>query len=161
MRIYRTATERIQSNQESKYIQAKHISAQSNVAAALTRQAAILEAGKIACENAKSMSERILEGKRAARNMRTEIQTSVVEFSQPVLDKLNETLKNKTGEDSNTNVDNNQDKTQKNEGMDNGPEQISSSAENTEHENSNVENNTDSTEDSTPTAAGQQINIII
>lgn len=95
MRIYRTATERIQSNQESKYIQAKHISAQSNVAAALTRQAAILEAGKIACENAKSMSERILEGKRAARNMRTEIQTSVVEFSQPVLDKLNETLKTK------------------------------------------------------------------
>lgn len=62
MKIYRTATERIQSNQESKYIQAKHISAQSNVAAALTRQAAILEAGKIACENAKSMSERILEG---------------------------------------------------------------------------------------------------
>lgn len=75
-------------NEQSRYIKAKHIAAQSDISLMSSRQSAILSAGMAACASAKSMAELILEGKKAARQMDLDMQQSTSEASERNLKEL-------------------------------------------------------------------------
>ena len=76
------------SSEQSRYVKAKQVAAQSAVSVMASRQSSILSAGMAACASAKSMAELVLEGKKAARAMRFDMQQSVSEVSERNLKEL-------------------------------------------------------------------------
>lgn len=82
-------------NEQSRYIKAKHVAAQSDVSLMASRQNAILSAGMAACASAKSMAELVREGKKAARQVGFDMQQSVSETSERNLKELKRRLEKK------------------------------------------------------------------
>lgn len=86
-------------NEQSRYIKAKHVAAQSDVSLMASRQNAILSAGMAACASAKSMAELVREGKKAARQVGFDMQQSVSETSERNLKELKRRLEKKAQKD--------------------------------------------------------------
>ena len=89
--------------EESRYIKALHTSAQARKNISVSRQNSILQAGMAACEALEDRyqgryAERILEGKKAARNMMYEGQTASAEASKRNLDEIKEHIEEKAKE---------------------------------------------------------------
>ena len=88
-------------SEESKYVKAAQVAAQVKKSAAVNRQNSILQAGISACENARTLADRIREGKKAARNMCFEMQISASEASKRNLDEIKENIEEKAEEAAN------------------------------------------------------------
>lgn len=89
--------------EESRYIKALHTSAQARKNISINRQNSILQAGMAACEALEDKyqgryAERILEGKKAARNMMYEGQTATAEASKRNLDEIKDHIEEKAKE---------------------------------------------------------------
>lgn len=83
---------------ESNYLKTMRAVAQARKSLSITRQNSILEAGRAACAAARSMAERILEAKKAGRNMMFEGQTATAEASKRNLDEIKDHIEEKTKE---------------------------------------------------------------
>lgn len=83
------------SSGESRYAAARHLAAQADRQAMSSRQNSILAAGMAACAAAENMSQRILEGKKIARQMGFDMQQSAFETSERNLDELRRRLEEK------------------------------------------------------------------
>lgn len=83
---------------ESNYLKTMRAVAQARKSLSITRQNSILEAGRAACAAARSMAERILEAKKAGRNMMFEGQTATAEASKRNLDEIKEHIEEKAKE---------------------------------------------------------------
>lgn len=89
--------------EESRYIKGLHTSAQARKNISVNRQNSILQAGMAACEALEDKyqgryAERILEGKKAARNMIYEGQTATAEASKRNLDEIKDHIEEKAKE---------------------------------------------------------------
>lgn len=85
---------------ESKYSKAREAAANARGQMS-NRQNSILAAGIAACANAETLAERILEGKKAARRIRMDMQQNVSEKNKEVLDKMKKRVEEKTEEQNN------------------------------------------------------------
>lgn len=83
---------------ESNYLKTMRAVAQARKRLSITRQNSILEAGRAACAAARSMAERILEAKKAGRNMMFEGQTATAEASKRNLDEIKDHIEEKAKE---------------------------------------------------------------
>lgn len=83
---------------ESNYLKTMRAVAQARKSLSITRQNSILEAGRAACAAARSMAERILEAKKAGRNMMFEGQTATAEASKRNLDEIKDHIEEKAKE---------------------------------------------------------------
>lgn len=83
---------------ESNYLKTMRAVAQARKSLSITRQNSILEAGRAACAAARSMAERILEAKKAGRNMMFEGQTASAEASKRNLDEIKDHIEEKARE---------------------------------------------------------------
>ena len=80
---------------ESNYLKTMRAVAQARKSLSITRQNSILEAGRAACAAARSMAERILEAKKAGRNMMFEGQTATAEAAKRNLDEITDHIEEK------------------------------------------------------------------
>lgn len=94
------------SSEESRYVKGRHLAAQADKQAMSSRQSSILAAGMAACAATESMSQRILEGKKAARQMGFDMQQSAFEASERNLDELRRRLEEKAKQSQKNPADN-------------------------------------------------------
>ncbi len=94
------------SSEESRYVKGRHLAAQADRQAMSSRQSSILAAGMAACAATESMSQRILEGKKAARQMGFDMQQSAFEASERNLDELRRRLEEKAKQSQKNPADN-------------------------------------------------------
>ncbi|MFT4302760.1 MAG: hypothetical protein QM579_13530 [Desulfovibrio sp.] len=94
------------SSEESRYTRGRHLAAQADKQAMSSRQSSILAAGMAACAATESMSQRILEGKKAARQMGFDMQQSAFEASERNLDELRRRLEEKAKQNQKNPADN-------------------------------------------------------
>lgn len=94
------------SSEESRYTKGRHLAAQVDKQAMSSRQSSILAAGMAACAATESMSQRILEGKKAARQMGFDMQQSALEASERNLDELRRRLEEKAKQSQENPADN-------------------------------------------------------
>ena len=87
-----------QESRSSHYLEAMEAAAQARKNVSITRQNSILQAGIAACAAARTMGERILEAKKAGRNMMFEGQTATAEASERNLDEIKEHIEEKAKE---------------------------------------------------------------
>ncbi|MBB5144272.1 hypothetical protein [Desulfovibrio intestinalis] len=83
------------SSEESRYAKGRHLAAQVDKQAMSSRQCSILAAGMAAAAAAENESQRMLEGKKAARQMGFDMQQSTLETSERNLDELRRRLEGK------------------------------------------------------------------